>query len=348
MRTLRLDRLGAYAEAWDELASSTRIASPFLRSWWVDHAAAGEPAVLVCLDDDGTLVGGAAFEIDRIGPSRATIERVRCLGQGSLAPDHIEVLAAANRRGEVLAAIGRWLLDGDRIIDLDGLSDRCELPFLLDADIIERTPAPYVELPAREDPVSRLPGRLRSTIKRSTNRLAREGYEVRRVPDAEADRALDTLLALHDSRWEDDSNFALGWSRFAAAAAAGMAVGEVVIHELARRGEDSGAEPRVIATELEFVVGGRASFYQSGRLTDHEFRGSGSALKAAVLRWAVEEGCTELDLLRGDESYKHDWASGRREVVRVRTGVGPTGWFAARSANLWFRHGPRVLEALRR
>ncbi len=338
MRLQRLDRLGDLGAQWDRIAARGALPSPFLRSWWVDNAAGAEPAILVCLDEDGALVGGAAFEIDTIGRGPLRVERVRCLGQGPLAPDHLDVVALAVHRREVLGAVGRWLRDGDRVIDLDGLSEHCELPFLLDAEVIERVPAPWVAL-EEEDPVARLPGRMRSNIKRGAKRLAKAGFEVRKVPSREADRALDALFDLHDSGWEDESGFSAGWERFRATARAGMLADEVVVHELTDG-------DRVIASELEMIADDRAAFYQAGRLTDHDFRGSGSVLKAEVLRWARSSGMIELDLLRGAESYKDDWATAQRSVVRARTGVGPRGTAAAAAANTWKRQAPQ-LDALR-
>lgn len=341
MRTLRLERLGAYAPAWDDLADSATLPSPFLRSWWVDNAAAGEPALVICVDDDGVLVGGGAFELDRVGPRRGSVERIRCLGQGTLAPDHLDVLALPGRRREVLGAVGRWLRDGDRVIDLDGLTEACELPWLLGATELSRTPAPYLELDGN-DPVAALPGRLRSTVKRSTKRLSKAGFDVVVVGADRTEEALDTLLHLHDDRWSEHSGFSAGWPRFRDAASAGMAAGEVVVHELA---DESGT---VIATELEMVSRNRVAFYQAGRLTDHDYRGSGSALKGGVLQWAVGRGFTEFDLLRGDEPYKHEWATASRHVVRVRVGVGPRGAPMARAANLWWSQAPRLTGAVSR
>lgn len=341
MRLLRMERLGAWARSWDELSGSAPLPTPFMRSWWVDHAAEGDPAILLCVDDDGGLAGGAAFEVDRVGRGAASVERVRCLGQGTLAPDHLDVLSAPGRRREVLGAVGRWLTRGDRVIDLDGLSEACELPHLLGATELARVPAPYLTL-SGDDPVAALPGRLRSTVTRSTRRLAKAGYHATIVEPSRAGEALDTLLRLHDDRWSEDSGFSGGWSRFRAAAVAGMAAGEVVVHELA---DDSGT---VIATELEMVAGRRVAFYQAGRLTDHDYRGSGSALKGEVLRWASGRGFTEFDLLRGDEPYKHEWATGTRHVVRARTGVGPRGRAVAAAANLWWDRAPQVMGALGR
>ena len=89
-----------------------------------------------------------------------------------------------------------------------------------------------------------------------------------------------------------------------------MACGDVVIHEL--RADDG----EVVATELDMGVGRRLAFYQAGRRTEREWRAAGSVLKADVIEWAIDEGFEEYDLLRGDESYKSDWATERRELIR--------------------------------
>lgn len=341
VRTVALQRLGELGAAWDDLASAQELPSPFLRSWWLDHAAAGDPAIVVCREADGTLVGGAAFELDRLGRGPLSLQRVRCLGQGVLAPDHLDVIARPGRRQEVLGEVCRWLRRGNRVIDLDGLSERCELPHLLGAREQSSTLAPFVAF-GEGDPFAALPSRVRSTIKRSARRLEREGFTTRRVSPADTARALDMLLSLHEARWNEASVFSQGWPRFRAAALAGAGTGEVVVHELA---DTNGT---VIASELELLAGARASFCQAGRRTEHGYRGSGSVLKAEVIRWARDTGCTELDLLRGDEPYKRDWATGRREVVRARLGVGAVGAPIARSMHVWRRSAPTVVAALAR
>jgi CelD/BcsL family acetyltransferase involved in cellulose biosynthesis len=52
---------------------------------------------------------------------------------------------------------------------------------------------------------------------------------------------------------------------------------------------------------------------------------------------ACDEGVSEYDLLRGEESYKSDWAEGRRELVRIRTGFGTIGRMVATAATTWKR-----------
>ncbi len=74
---------------------------------------------------------------------------------------------------------------------------------------------------------------------------------------------------------------------------------------------------------MHFDLGGRRSYYQSGRIMDSKkWRGAGSILLWRALEDAVRNGIFELDLLRGNESYKAQWSNTVREIVRVRCGVG--------------------------
>lgn len=333
-------RLGELADRWDGLAASQRLPTPFVSSWWVENASDAAKAIL-CLFDGEELVGGAAFEVDCLGPAWPGPQRVRFVGQGPLAPDHLDVIAAPGRHSEVSGVVAEWLLGSPRVIDLDGVSESSLLPRLLDAEVVSTSVAPYLAL---EDDswAAALPGRLRSTISRSRKRLEREGFSVRQVPPAEAPRALETLRRLHDERWQDGSSLAGHWDLLRRSIEAGARCGDVVLHELAD------GEGDVIASELEMTAGRRLCYYQAGRLTDREYRGSGSVLRAAIADWGRGEGYVELDLLRGDESYKADWATGRRVQSRIRCGSTPYTRAVARLANLWLRKAPELRAALDR
>jgi CelD/BcsL family acetyltransferase involved in cellulose biosynthesis len=311
--------LGPLAEEWDGLVAAMDLASPFLRSWWIDNASFGDP-VVVCCRDAGRLVGGLALQRS----SRYGVEWLEMLGDGPLEPDHLDLVAAPADATRVGAALGEWLgRKGSRVLDLGGLAAGAFLlahvPGVGPTHRIEV--APYLRLPSSYDQLlSQLPGKLRSTITRTGKRLDKAGVvtRVRGVDDVED--ALAALRDLHDDRWGTSSGFMSGWDRFAAAARAGVAAGDVWFTELVD------ADGRVVATEVDLWSGTRLGFYQAGRLGDHELRGSGSVLKARILERAIDRGATEFDLLRGDEPYKAEWATARRDLVAVRKGVGPAGF----------------------
>ncbi len=332
--------LGDGRAEWDALVAAQPQPSPFLRSWWVEHTAAGSTALLRCLDGE-VLVGGFAVEIDRIGRGPASIERLRCVGQGDLAPDHLDVFAADGRGDDVLAAVLGWFhRPGSRLVDLDGLAADGQLATALRAHEIDRIAAPYSALPSTIDEyVAGRPGRVRSTISRTRKRLVKAGATIERVDPSDHARALDALSRLHDGRWGETSGFLGSWVRFRTAATVGLELGDV------RATEVRDADGNVVATEWDLIIGDRVAFYQAGRSTDHEWRGAGSVLRADIIEAAIAEGAHEYDLLRGDEPYKAEWADGRRTLVRVRCGVGPAGRAVAAGASAWRRLEPSVRAA---
>jgi CelD/BcsL family acetyltransferase involved in cellulose biosynthesis len=311
------EELGAHRAAWDALAAAQPHPSPFLRSWWLGHTATGTSRFVLCFADD-ELVGGAAFECDqrRVGPW--SLERVRCVGQGPLAPDHLDLIATSEHHLAVARAVLAWLRrPGARIVELDGLAADGTLATVLAAHEVDRSPAPYAQLtPDAAAYLAARPGALRSTIKRAGNRFTKQGATFVRVDTTDAAASLERLSQLHDGRWGEGSVFLRRWERVRDAALDGIASGDVVLFEL------RDADGEAVASELDLRAGTTISFYQAGRRTEREWRGCGSVLRARIIEDAAAEGVEEYDLLRGDESYKADWATGRRELVRVRLTVG--------------------------
>lgn len=313
--------VGPVAAEWDALVANGHPASPFLWSWWLTHVTRGEAVALTLHDHEG-LVGGFALERDRV----AGIERLRLPGSEGLEPDHLDVVAREGRHRDVASAVAEWLRDGDRLVDLDGVSESSALRQALGRRAIVNPVdlAPYATLPATFDEyLHGRRGQTRSTITRSRKRLEKEGvgHEVvdsSAPADLRAD-ALDALARLHDGRWGEASALLERWAGLAAALRAGVEAGGAVIH-LLRHPEEG-----IIAVEADLLAGSRVCFYQAGRLTDHRWRGSGSVLKAAVIEHAIAAGRTEYDLLRGDEPYKEEWATSRRPLFRVSAGFGPRG-----------------------
>lgn len=325
MHLTELARLGDLAPEWDAVVDRMAQPSPFLRSWWLESVVSGEPRYLVVRDGD-RLVGGLPLERS----AALGGEWWSFIGSGRLEPDHLDVVAAPDEVAATLELIAAHLSRGSRVVDLQGVPAASPLVDALPG--IGRSSylmvAPYVRLPdTPEDYLASLPGRMRSTIKRTGKRLAKAGVEFRVVDDpADWERALDAFEQLHDSRWGDSSAFLDVSASFRAAVLAGLEAGEVWIGELVA--EDG----TVIATEIEFVVGDTVSFYQAGRLTDHDYRGSGSVLRYELISRAIDDGYRVFDLLRGGEPYKSDWANAERDLLRVRRGVGVRGAVAATAA----------------
>ena len=96
--------LGRHAERWDELVAAMPLPSPFLRSWWVEHAAVGRPRLLIVTDAE-ELIGGVAFQSRR----EHGVEWVSLVGNGPLEPDHLDAVYRVDRRSDVVVALRQWL-----------------------------------------------------------------------------------------------------------------------------------------------------------------------------------------------------------------------------------------------
>lgn len=71
-----------------------------------------------------------------------------------------------------------------------------------------------------------------------------------------------------------------------------------------------------IAAQLWLVRGGRALIYKLAYDETYKRYSAGSVLTYEMMRWAIDDDrVTEVDYLTGDDAYKADWMSHRRERV---------------------------------
>lgn len=302
---------------WDSLVDLQPIPSPFLRSWWISNAT-GDTPVILCVFRGTELIGGAAFEVDQWGPDVLRMEKVRMAGGGLLAPDHLDLITAPGEHRTVSRHVLTWLLrPGNRLIDLDGLTADGFLASMFRDELVETSEAPLVELPRdNAEYVAGRPGKVRSTIKRRTKQLVAAGVTFSTAERSDLDRAITSFSTLHDLRWAELSGFLDAFERFSNVLRAASDRDEVLINELRT---DSG---ETIAVEVDFRIGKRLFFYQAGRRTEHEWRGSGTVLRARIIERAIDDGMVEYDMLRGDEPYKAEWATTARKLSHHQLAVG--------------------------
>src|SRR2546427_7710035 len=90
------DSLADLASSWDALVAKQPIASPFLRSWWLEGVAGPRPRFVLVVDD-GQLVGGDPLEEHR----RMGMSRLQFIGSRNLAADHLDLRAVPGPRTTV-------------------------------------------------------------------------------------------------------------------------------------------------------------------------------------------------------------------------------------------------------
>lgn len=328
VHTVVCRQLGELAGAWDALVLAAPLPSPFLRSWWLE-ATAGEQPCFVLVLDRNELVGGLALEEDGQRP----VPRLRAMGAGPLCPDHLDLVAQPGREDDVVAALAAWLArPGSRVIELEGLVEQARVAAALPTPVRRRVidSAPWAPLPADlDDYLASRPSRLVNSTRRAERRLARVGarHELVVAPDGAPD-VLDDLLRLHTARWRERSQFAPAFARFRVAALDGLARRELVLHRIV-------VGDRTIAVQAWFELAGRVAFYQGGRDLDAQWRGAGNVLHLRVAERAYELGFREIDLLRGAEAYKSEWAERSRVLVGLKAAHGVGGRLAWAGELAW-------------
>lgn len=98
------------------------------------------------------------------------------------------------------------------------------------------------------------------------------------------------------------------------------------------------------AYEWGFRSGRKILAYNKAYRSEYRKFSPGTMLVPAVLDFGYENGYTEYDFVRGEESYKWRWATGSRPAWRVRIWQKSVRGRMAR--NIFFRAKPRMLRAL--
>lgn len=149
------------------------------------------------------------------------------------------------------------------------------------------------------------PTRVRNTIARKARKLEREhGYTIRLVSDANVQTALNEYTAVYNKSWKANELYgefvtglamqlaACGWLRLAILYIDGNAA----------------------AAQFWFVVHGRASIFKLAYDEHWRHYSPGSILTGYLMEYVIDnDRVTEIDFLTGNDSYKQDWMSERRE-----------------------------------
>ena len=334
-------RLGEWSTRWDAIVDQMPIPSPFLRSWWLEATAGADPSFVLVADGD-RLLGGLAVQADR----RLGVARLRHMGHGTLKPDHLDAVTRPEARAEVTGVLRVWFASrGPLIVELAGMVPGSVVRSAFPGHVRERVlgQAPWTSLPSTFDEyLADRPSTMRNSLRRAWRRLEKQGVVYRSVPRGEIESALDDLRRLHEMRFGSTSGLLPEFDAFSRAVTRGAESGEASVHELRFEGE-------AIASEVWFEVAGVASFYQSGRDPDQRWKGSGTVLKARIIEQMCERHVRIIDLLRDDEPYKRDWASGARDVVQLDASHGRSAQLASAAMpvvralqSMWWRARARA------
>lgn len=153
------------------------------------------------------------------------------------------------------------------------------------------------------------PAQLRNTIARKQRKLEREHkYNIRMFKGNEVQQGLIDYHAAYSASWKANEQFAAlldavainlsvpGWTRLA------------VIY----------IEGKPAAAQLWFVVQSKASIFRLAYDEEWKHYSTGSILTAYLMRYVIDQDkVDEIDFLTGNETYKQDWMTVRRQRCRV-------------------------------
>jgi glycosyltransferase involved in cell wall biosynthesis len=158
-----------------------------------------------------------------------------------------------------------------------------------------------------------LPGKLDKNLRLQRRKLEERGGEFCLASAGQADEYLDALFELHSERWGGDGVLKSDEVK---------AFHRRVLPGFAQRGwlrfHGIRLEGRLRAVLYAFAKDRRVYYYLSGFDPALAEYGPGSLLIQEAMRYALTQGDSEFDFLRGAEPYKYRWGAENRINTRLR------------------------------
>lgn len=319
------------------MRAANPFATPDWQTAWLDTHPAERPVAVAVRRDGGELAGVVALVDGTGGAPRLTLagDTIADWFSPACAPgDEAEVArAVAGVTGELIGR-GSWRLD--RCVQ-DGAWARA-FPEALAAGVsaLRSTRHDVLGVVSLQEGDA-LSGKARREAGRLRRKLEREHAGVVRLAEGpeECLRDMDALLDLHAARW-------------------GAGAYDAANTEFQRRFAAAAAEQgwlRLWVAEADGIVAGALCNWCLGTSTfsyiqsfhpDYARYGIGTILHVDATEKAREEGCTEYNILRGEESFKHKFTATPRDlesfvVVRSASAAGLASRAALGARAAWHR-----------
>lgn len=339
------ERLTLLQQEWSALAAAAQNIPIFLTwewitVWWQHYGQGHDLYVLTARDDDGELAGIAPWMILKRHWMAQPVRCVAFIGTGEVYPAHMDVIARPGDEDQVAAAFAGYL--GEHADDWDALdfvsvSGDSMLPkYLAQGDGRHASGGEmnclYIPLEADWETYQQvhMSAKQRRNARYYHNRLERDFPDqiafTRVETQVELDYALEALREMNLARWtsqgfttpfmhekyvafhRDIAALALerGWLRFFILEVAG----------------------KFAAVNYCFSYGRAYYDYQHSFDMDLWKYSTGRVLMTHVIEQAINEGKCEIDLLHGDQGYKHLWTEMSRTNHHILCGTSFRG-------NMW-------------
>jgi hypothetical protein len=319
---------------WDQLPESAnalfeqaqRDSLFFSRAWFESLTAAlvNESMALACVVD-GSKVLAILPLLNSVGTTGYALKhRYTSLYSLLLADDDQQQVLACLVEGLSQLPLNALLLEpvADNDARLEGLQSTMEAAGY-SCDRVFRFYNWFLRVQGQSyaDYMAARPARLRNTIARKARKLEREhGYDIRLFTGDEVPQKMLDYYAVYNASWKANEQYAglvddmvarfskSGWTRLAMLYVKG----------------------RPAAAQLWFVHHGKASIFRLSYDQAWKLYSPGSILMSYLMEYVIDtDKVEEVDFLAGNDAYKQDWMSDRRERFAwsgVKT-VKPASWF---------------------
>lgn len=341
-------------EEWKQLFAATEC-SPFL-SWewlstWYKSFGSNRSLFIIKVYREDQLIGLMPLCLQNKKVFGMNLVHLGFIGEETGGADYLDLIAKSEDKAEILPAIFDFLKNENcfDLICLESLSsDSSTAEFLQNFSsdkaanrlrCAARTTeiCPQVNLAGGWETILKQSKRA-SNFKRRRKQLEKmPDFEFRSVtsPDETAD-AFERFYRLHEKRWLKDGGSELsGHPRllsFQRDLVLGMAQSELL------RFDEIWVEGECRASVYGLDDGRAFYYYNSGYDLEWSNFSVGLVLIGLSVEAAIERGNTLYDFLRGDETYKFDWANEKTELITVSLSRRTLPAFAHEARNqAWIR-----------
>jgi len=317
----------ALALRWTELASASASCTIFQTyEWnaaWLRHVGRGRLFVLT-VSEGPELVGIAPFVIRR--SYGLPLRRLEFMATGP--SDYLGIIAAAGRDADVWACVLKHVIRRDDLWDVADLQQIPECEAVRAAaeavrgqgfsvSLVPQTVCPYLPLGgSREAFLASLGSKTRWNL-RYYERVLKRSHELAMelVPACDLVSEMQALFRLHSARWRTKrlpGVLALpAIRRFHLSAARSFAqAGWLRLFRLRLDGA-------TVASLYCFSYKGKGYYYLGGFDPRYARMSIGTLLTGHAIGELADEGCREMDFLRGGEAYKYRWGCTDRANLRL-------------------------------
>lgn len=312
---------------WDRLlersgADRMFLSPDWMSAWW-HHLRGTRRLHLLAVRSGGQLIALAPFATRRLPGG---LEILEFLASDDVGSDYLDVIVQRGEEANVAAVLAHELVSKGHPLRLwrvpaeDCMARRIvrELSsrgWTVNEQERENCPVEPIAGPDFDEFLGRLSSEHRYGFRRKLKRLEKQHVLHFGTARNESERhaAFTALVRLHRARWGSASQAFSTDSAIAfhdEATRLALVRGSLRLHLLSLDGKP-------VAAVYALAENGRWGFYNAGFDLEYARLGVGVVAMGLAIREAVREGLKEIDLLHGEENYKHHWTRNKRQVARL-------------------------------